>query len=239
MKRARVLLVISLFVSVGIYSQDLDFNYQSDFDSILELSKDKDSEFNYEKLLIRFNSNDSTLTDYEILSLLIGFTGTPQYIPYGYKKIEFQIQSLVEEGKFREAISKADSLLSLVPLSLYAINYKIFAFSELGQQDSVQYCLWKSKRIFNVMSGTGDGKSAETAIFSLGPYDGDFYLYIHLGMNIMSTNVGNDSYGNTISILSVSQDEELYFQIEHAFKSMDNSKNYMKYFGAFENRKKE
>ena len=58
------------------------FNYQRDFKTILEQTKDKTSDLYYQKLLIRFLNNDSSLTRAQTLALMIGFTENQQYKPY-------------------------------------------------------------------------------------------------------------------------------------------------------------
>lgn len=63
-----------LFLSVGqfVFGQTT-FNYQNDFKAILQKTKDPNNVLSYDKLLRRFVSNDTTMTDFEVLALLIGY----------------------------------------------------------------------------------------------------------------------------------------------------------------------
>src|ERR1700739_4098558 len=58
------------------------FNYQKDFKRILYRTKDPKDNLSYEKLLKRFKGDDTTMTDYEVLALMIGFTDNSEYKPY-------------------------------------------------------------------------------------------------------------------------------------------------------------
>ncbi len=77
------------FISISIIlttltaiAQDNEFNYSKDYNTILSQSKDSTSNFFYPKLLERFQKNDSTLTNKDVLSLMIGFTANEYYKPY-------------------------------------------------------------------------------------------------------------------------------------------------------------
>ena len=61
------------------FGQKLEFDYHKDFGRILEESRDEKSDLNYDKLLKRFNRCDTTLTDFETLALLIGFTANKHF----------------------------------------------------------------------------------------------------------------------------------------------------------------
>lgn len=65
--------MILLVATTCGFAQDT-FNYQTDFKNILAKTKDKNHKLAYNKLLTRFSALDTTLTDYEVLALLIGFT---------------------------------------------------------------------------------------------------------------------------------------------------------------------
>jgi Domain of unknown function (DUF4919) len=58
------------------------FDYDKDFKVLLELSKDSVDRLFYPRLLERFNKNDSTLTDREVVALMIGFADNVNYKPY-------------------------------------------------------------------------------------------------------------------------------------------------------------
>ena len=76
--------VLSLIISMVSYGQEFKFNYQSDFSRILNRTMDQTDSLNYDKLLNRYRLNDRSLTDFEILALLIGFTNNQNFKPYSY-----------------------------------------------------------------------------------------------------------------------------------------------------------
>jgi len=97
-----LLLILINFYFVQMSGQDFEFDYQADYPRILKLSKDMNSELYYDSLLERFESIDTTLTDYEMLALLIGFTGNNEFKPYEYLRDEREIYALNAEGKIEE-----------------------------------------------------------------------------------------------------------------------------------------
>jgi hypothetical protein len=70
------------------------------------------------------------------------------------------------------------------------------------------------------MNFSGNGKSKETPIYSLGPADGQDYIYKYLGATIGSMGSGYDNNGNFIDILEAKFSDgkavTYYFIIQHA-----------------------
>lgn len=225
----QLVIILSLFVSVNVFGQEFKFNYHKDYERILALTNDTSSKPYYEKLLARFQNNDTTLTDYEVLALLIGFTEDEHYKPYSYLTIERKIYALNGNGEYQAAISKCDSFLLKIPLSQQALIEKSYSYYKLGQQDSADNYMWKFSKIMNAMGQSGDGLSPETAFFSLGPADGQNFIRKHLRGKIGTMGSGSDKHGNFVDILEMTWEDpkngknkkrDLYFQIQHASKTM-------------------
>lgn len=213
----------------AIGQEEPTFNYSTDFETIFEASNNPDGALHYEKLLKRFQENDTTLRNNEVLALLIGFTDSKRFRPYSYVSTERKIYRLNEEEKYKEAHALADSFLIHVPLSQEALIENSYAFYMLNQQDSADYYMWQYRKIMDAMASSGNGLTAETAIFSLGPADGQNFIRKYLGMGIGTMGSGRDKYGNFVDMLEATwKDDEtgetknvmLYFQIEHAVKKM-------------------
>lgn len=222
-------LIILTFVVGQINAQESFFNYTRDFVKILEQTNDQNGDLYFDKLLKRFKINDKSLTDKEILSLLVGFTDNPNFKPYHYLIIERRIYSLNAEEKFKDAIHLADSLLMTVPLSQQAIIEKSYSHYKLGQADSSDFYMWKFKRIMRTMASTGDGLSPESAIFSLGPADGQNFIRKYLASGIGTMGSGRDKNGNFIDILTAlikdektgeTKSQAMYFHVQHAVNKM-------------------
>lgn len=208
---------------------DLFFTYVPDFEFYLAESKKETSLYYYKSLLRRFQANDITLADFEVLALLIGFTSSEHFNPYHHLTTERAIYQLNGEGKFKQALTKCNKLLAEVPLSQQALIEKAYAFHKLGQADSSEIYNWRFGKIMDAMEYSGDGLTTETAIFALGPADGQNYIRKHIRGGIGTMGSGRDKHGNFIDILHMTiEDKEtgksesypMYFQIEHAIKTM-------------------
>ena len=224
-------LITFIFVAISVcgLTQDSLFHYETDYAEILKKTNDPRSDLNYEKLLKRFNSNDSMLTSYEVLSLLIGFTDKEHIKPYAYLDVERDIYDKNDEGKFTEALAKADSFLLTVPVSQTALIEKSYALMKLDRKEEAAAYLMRYEMIMGAMASSGDGTTPETAFFALGPMDGQNFLTKYIGASIGTMGSGRDKYGNFVDILEMHlKDEEtgeelvldIYFQIEHATKTM-------------------
>lgn len=210
-----------LLVALGFFTNaQSNFNYAKDFKTILAKTKDKNDKWNYDKLLSRFNKNDTTLTNAEVLALLIGFTDKPAYKPYQDLKQEKLIYDLNAEGKYDEALEKANEYIKFHPLSVKVIFERAFAHYKAHMQDSAKYIAWKGYKIFQAMKWSGDGKTKENPMFSLGVEDGQDYIVKFMGCGIDHKAYPNDNAGNLLSSLEVtsriSDPYNLYFIIQHA-----------------------
>lgn len=221
--RRRIFLIVSLLmVSATCYGQT-DFNYKRDFKLILEQTKDSTSRLAYNALLTRFKANDTTMTDYEVLALLIGFTAKEAFKPYGDLQNEMDIYSLNENRKYRNAIDTASVFLQKHPLSQQAIIEKSYALEQLGYDDSSKHYRYQFTRIMKAMEFSGDGR--KKPMFALGPADGQNYITIHLGQKIGTMGSGSDADGNFVDMLEVHPSDGspsylLRFVIQHAMDRM-------------------
>jgi len=205
------------------------FSYKDDFKKVLAKTKDQNDNLSYDKLLKRFSVNDTTMTDYEVLALLIGFTNKPEYKPYDDLTTEREIYKLNGEKKFQEGLDKANLFLKTHPLSVKALFEKSYSFHKLEQKDSAQFYLYQGQRIFKAMYFSGDGKTKETPTFALGPADGQDYIKIFVGEKIGVMGSGKDKSGNFLDILEIKfedgQTMNLYFIIQHATDKMFGGKS--------------
>lgn len=219
-----------LFLTAGqiVYGQTT-FNYQDDFKKVLDKTKNPNHNLSYDKLLKRFSANDTTLADFEVLALLIGFTDKPEYKPYQDLEPEMEIYKLNGEKKYQEGLNLANKFLKTHPVSVKAIFEKSYSFHKLGQKDSAQYYLYQGRRIFEAMYFSGNGKTKETPTLSLGPADGQDYIYKFVSADIGSMGSGRDKNGNFLDILEAKfedgQKVTFYFIIQHATDKMFGGKS--------------
>jgi hypothetical protein len=204
------------------------FNYHTDFKAILAKTKDKSDSLFYNKLLDRFVANDTTLTDFQVLALLIGFTDDANYKPYNLSP-ERDIYELNDEGKYTKGLEQGLAFIQDHPLNVKTLFDVSYAYHKLGQPDSAQFYLFKGQRIFEAMYMSGDGKSPETPVFALGPTDGQDFILKFVGGKIGIMGSGRDKNGNFLDILEAELEDgtkiDLYFIIEHATQKMFDGKS--------------
>ncbi len=129
------LIIISLLMLVCKTSyQQVAFDYQRDFRMILEKTQDKGGALYYQKLLIRFLDNDSTLTRAETLALLIGYTDNKDYKPYKDMGTEKEIFDLNEAGEYQEALNASKEYLQKHPLSLRILKERSYSYHQIKRR---------------------------------------------------------------------------------------------------------
>lgn len=213
--------LILLFIAFGFsLSAQSNFNYGADFKKILEKSKSASDPLSYDKLLPRYNQNDSTLSDAEMLALLIGFTAKPEYNPYHDISQEQAIYNLNAEGKYDTALVKAVAFLKTHPFSIKVLYEVSFAYYKARKTDSAKFYVDQGKRIFKAMKYSGDGKSKQMPMFALSHVDGQEYIYKHISGGIGERSMQKDADGNLLEILEVKLRAGapyfLHFSIQHA-----------------------
>lgn len=210
-----LLLIILSFTSVA---QEI-FNYQKDFKTVLARTKDPADSLSYAKLLPRYYANDTSLTNYEVLALLIGFTANPAYKPHTDLVKEKEIHTLNLRGEYTKALIEANEFLILHPFSVKAIFAKAYAYNNLEKEDSAAFYAFRGFSIFHAMELTGDGRSSETPFFSLGAEDGQDYIRRAVQVGVGKTGNGQDRNGNALNIVEARAENgnsiRLYFIIQH------------------------
>jgi tetratricopeptide (TPR) repeat protein len=230
-------ILILIIINSSIYAQeDIDFKYSRDYKRILEMTKMDTSALFYPKLYKRFLAADSTLTNYEVLALQIGYTDNDNYWPYQDIEMEREIWGLNEQKEYEKAIKTCDTLLSRNPYNLLACREKSYAFKKLGQPDSADYYFDRFDKIVCCDLATGDGNTYETSWFVISPADGQWIIQLAFQGSICFMGSGQDKDENFHDILGYKSDEEddskskkrkkendclhLYFNIEHAANRM-------------------
>ena len=215
------------------------FNYHRDFKSILDSTQDRNSSLYYQKLIIRFLDNDSTLTKAETLALMIGYTENPHYKPLEDMEKESEIFEHNNNTEFQDAVDKSRPYLQTHPLSLLALREISYAYSRLSKdvqkdllfekavmyQDSSAYFMALNDKIMEAMIYSGKGRSAETPIFSLGLSDGEYFIpNVGFVMDKKDTewNKNGDFVETITAIVDKVNVRKYYFVIQHAKKKIDD-----------------
>jgi hypothetical protein len=213
-------LTITLF-TIGNKVFGQNFNYHKEFKDILKKSMDKSNSYHFSKLLERFNKNDPSLSNKEIIALQIGFTADKNYKPYKTIDKERAIQKLISSKEYTKAIEQCDELLKTNPINFTALMEKGYAFMKLNREDK-SYSKEKSLKIIQSIIWSGDGSSMNP-YFVLGPRDGQILIKYVWGNSIGMMGSGEDVNGYFCDILSMNLkdgEKQLYFNIDHATKKM-------------------
>lgn len=214
---------IFLLIPVFIFSQK-NFDYKRDFATILKESQNKNSDLNFDRLVVRYHNTDTTLTDKQMLALLIGFTENKYYKPY--KDLDFgrNLYKLNDEQNFDQVIKEGTSFIETHPFDLKTLFELSYAYHKKGNEILAKEFLKKTRMIFNAMVFSGDALSIENPIFALNPSDGQDFIRKGLEQKIGKMGSGKDKDGYFIEMLEMKGENEsgvtLYFIIPHATKKM-------------------
>lgn len=199
------------------------FNYQEDFDSIANLTSKKKSDLNYDKLLSRFEVSDTTLSDFEILALMIGETQQSDYYPYELVHIERNILSLAQNDELESGLLLCDSVLKVHPLNFTALLERAYILAKLGMEEEEKQAKYQFVSVLETILSSGDGTYGQP-IFVLSPMDGQLLIRFVFGLEIGTMGSGEDDAGNSLDILEIVNEQEgnmnMYFNIEHAVQRM-------------------
>lgn len=178
---------------------------------------------NYEKLLTRFQSSDTTLSDFDVLSLMIGETQQDHYYPYDLVHVERDILTLAQNDHLTAGLALCDSVLDLHPLNFTALLERAYIFDQLGNKEEESNAKYQFVRVLESILSSGDG-TIKQPIFVLSPMDGQLLIRFVFGLQIGTMGSGEDEYGNFLDILEIENEEQgnlnMYFNIEHAVKRM-------------------
>lgn len=204
------------------------FVYKRDFKAILEKTKDKEDSLYYGKLISRFLENDPTLTKAETLALLIGFTESKYYKPIEDMDTEKEIIELNDNGYYEDVLDETKTYLATHPLSLSALKERSFAYNQLRNRDSAEFFMDLNDKVMQAMIYSGKGRKQETAIFSLGLIDGDYFL-TNAGMTPSMQTTYVDKSRHLLYIADALTDENahisFYFNIQHAKDKINSDDN--------------
>ena len=221
MIRTIILSIIILVSTVASYGQN--FSYHKDYERILQRTKQETDSLYYPTLLSSFLKNDSSLSVYKMLCLMIGYTGRKNFDPYHDLESEKLIYKLNDSVRYNEVIKVCDTFLKTHPLNQQAIIEKSYAFHKLDQFDSSKYYKEQFGRIMAAMDWSADGRSPDHAMFAIGPNDGKNFIDKYYRADLGRSGSDEDSHGNFCDMLEMKikrngkeQSVVFFFVIQHA-----------------------
>ncbi len=214
------MLLLLLWLPAFLTKAQVNFNYQKDYEVIAARTGDFRDVLYYDKLRDRFTRNDTSLSNFEVLSLLIGFSKQSNFKPKEDYQKEQRIYDLNSEGKYQDAITEATHFLRTHPVSQQAIIEKSYAFMQLGKKDSADFYLLQFSLIMSAMNYSGGGLSAEDPVFALAPGDAQNYIVKYLVADVGTMSSTIDKAGNYIDVMEAKFADghvtPYYFVTEHA-----------------------
>lgn len=217
-----LLFALAAFPTVG---QEFTFSYHTDYPKLLARTQAKTDRLYYPKQVKRFVQNDTSLTDFEVLALLVGFTADKNYCIPRDMEVERSLYKLNDQGRFREVASKGRSFNKTHPLNQATLIELSFAYHQLHMPDSSAYFARQFHRVMDAMALSGSGLHPDSALFSLTPTDGRNLITRYLKAEIGSTDSATDAHGNFLYVLEYVSEEDgarlpLYFNVQHAYRQM-------------------
>ncbi len=160
-----------IFISIlcfGITSFAQESGYKSpDYKAIEKEISDKKSNYYYPKLMERFVSNDTLLTNEEYQHLYLGYVFQPKYnafwkSPDEAKLRQFYGKDSIEAKDYDEIIKLTTHSISEFPFDLRQLNFLSYVYHLKGDDKSADIASLKFHNIMNAILSTGDGKTCET-----------------------------------------------------------------------------
>ncbi len=230
-KRVGTILTVLILTLAHTTSSGQNFNYHQDYKRILKRTKASGDTLSYSYLLPKFLRNDPSLTVFQMLCVMIGYTGQPGFSPYKDLATEQAIYKLNNTEKYKEAIAVCDTFLSIHPLNQQAIIEKAYAFHKLNIKDSAAFYKKQFANIMAAMDWSADGKTPDHAMFAIGPDDGKNFIDKYYHADIGRSEEIKDSNGATCSMMEMKfkkdgkeQSLVFYFMIQHAIGTKSKPK---------------
>jgi len=131
----------------------------------------------YPKLLERFKSDDSTLTNEEFRFLYYGFVFQKEYSGYPELK-QREINEALKKKNYDLAVRLCDSVLAKYPINLFGNFNKGLALFMSNKEDPL-FKKYRNRydRIMNAIISTGNGLKCETAFKTIFVNDEYFVIY--------------------------------------------------------------
>ncbi|MHA6247423.1 DUF4919 domain-containing protein [Pontibacter sp. CAU 1760] len=223
--KSAFLFIFIAFLALPAFGQGFHFSYETDYPKVLTRTQKQSDKLHYPKQLKRFLRNDPSLSNYEVLALLIGFTTDKNYNAYTDLNTERAIYTLNDKGLYREAVRKGRSFNKTHPLNQMTLIELSFAYHQLHKPDSSAYFSKQFRRVMDAMALSGTGLHPDSALFSLTPIDGQNFILKYLKADIGSMGSDTDKHGNYLDVLEYVSAEDgaklpLYFNIDHASRQL-------------------
>ena len=216
MKKLITLLFISI-LSLQVYCSAQEI-LKVDYPAIKEYVTNHNTEF--QKLMQRFEENDTLLTRQDHVMLYYGYSFTPAYKG---SMDDFQdFRKLIKEEKYEDAYNIGKELLKKNPVSLQWF-YNLYGIAGLLQKDirEIKHYSKRYAALLTMIALTGDGTSEETA-FKVICVNDEYQL---LNMLFKMENMKGQSLVNKCDLIEF--DKCQYYEGNQMYFDISRSLDYM------------
>ena len=216
MKKLITLFFISI-LSLQVYCSAQEI-LKVDYPAIKEYVTNHNTEF--QKLMQRFEENDTLLTRQDHAMLYYGYSFTPAYKG---SMDDFQdFRKLIKEEKYEDAYNIGKELLKKNPVSLQLL-YNMYGIAGLLQKDirEIKHYSKRYAAVLTMIALTGDGTSEETA-FKVICVNDEYQL---LNMLFKMENMKGQSLVNKCDLIEF--DKCQYYEGNQMYFDISRSLDYM------------
>jgi tetratricopeptide (TPR) repeat protein len=199
-------------------------------DNIKELDtwvKQKNGKYYYPTLLKKMQTAPESLGYDEYFMLKYGQSAQKNYSPYGPTTSTISHWTMMNQGKYEEALKNIRKDLKNAPMNMDLLNYEAYICLEvLGDKDGFAMAMQHYNGFANSSLYTGDGKAFESAFVIT--YLPDERTIMHLLDLEIGTKELIQHEGHTYEVITGHRDEHLekvYFNIDKPFTVIEKLSN--------------
>lgn len=213
------------FISFSLHAQSGKTD-PPNYKKIEKRIKKKKSPFHYDKLMSRYQSGDTTLTNEEFRHLYYGFQFQDAYAPYG-GAIDFKSnlnailrKDTLSDLDLTDIVRYSDSLLAANPFDISTMQYQMYALEELEQYVRFEKVRNQFIGVVRAIMSSGNGSSKEEAMYVI------FINHEYAMLNILGFTFGGKQslVDARYDYLEVEENdanlEGLYFDISASLNSL-------------------
>jgi len=210
-----IFVTLMTMFALNLYSQKIG---SIDFDEIKQLTQDSLSESYYPKLIERFMSFDTTLTENDFNLLYYGNIFTDNYDPYGTSENERKFLELYNKQDYSNAIPLGLQVLNENPINTTILFKMLVIYYQLSDMENQTKYAMLYYGILKEIYSSGDGSTCETAMVVINVSD-EYEIISELQLNVeMQSLVGDcDLMEFEIEPQNIDKDripiEKLYFNV--------------------------
>ncbi len=198
------------------------FDYSKDYKRIFKETGDPKGKLYYDTLRNRFQRDDKTLTNDELVALQIGFSQKDGYNPYGDIDLDRAFIGSANREDTDTTVLYGTTYLQRNPVSLSAHFALWKAYEKRNEKTLAEKYRLRFQKLVDSILSTGDG--VNKPYFVLSPIDGQILIRKYWNADIGIMGSSRDKKKNFLDMLEMKNPDgtskTLYFVIEHAVKRM-------------------